>query len=146
MAAERLDIFEVLKNINNKNYNYIQNLDNDQQKQFSPYIVNQWLCCSNNPLQVVLMDKLVNRKFFKLYKHPNLIYKLFCVAAVDKSARYTWLYKKAAKDDSIEIISQYLTCSMRDARRFKDYYSSTEIKEMAEVLGYQPAEIKKLKV
>lgn len=146
MAAERLDIFEVLRNINKKNYNYVQDLDEDQRKQFSPYIVNQWLCCSNSALQIVLMDNLVNRRLFKLSKHPNLIYKLFCIAAVDKNARYTWLYKKAEKSDTIDIISKYLNCTKRDASRDKDYFSSTDIKEMIITLGYQPSEIKKLKV
>lgn len=146
MATERLDIFEVLRNINKKNYNYVQDLEDDQRKQFSPFVVNQWLCCSNSPLQIVLMDKLVNRRFFKLSRHPNLIYKLFCIAAVDKNARYNWLFKKAEKSDAIDIIAKYLDCSRRDASRYKDSFSQDDIKEMIVTLGYQPSEIKKLKV
>lgn len=142
---DKLDIFDVLKNINNKNFNYINDLSEDKKKMFSPYVVFQWLSSSNNPQQIMVLNH-INRIMFKLQDHPTLIYKLFCISSVNKFEKYNWIYKKEAKDESTKIISEFLGCSFKVAKLYKKIYNNHDIQKMAKDLGYQDREIKDLKL
>lgn len=144
--AVKLDMFEVLNNINAKNYNYLESLDPEVSKQFTPYVVLSWLSSSTDPLQIMLLQEFVNKRFFQLTNHPKLLYKLFCVTANNRNMRYNWIYKKQAKSDRVEIISQYFKCSTRVAKLYEPLYSCDNIKQMVDDLGYQPVEVKKLKI
>lgn len=144
--AVKLDIFEVLNNINAKNYNYLDSLDPDVSKQFTPYVVLSWLSSSTDPLQIMLLQEFVNKRFFQLSNHPKLLYRLFCITANNRNMRYNWMYKKQAKSDRVDILSKYFNCSTRVAKLYDPLYSSDDITKMVESLGYQSAEIKKLKL
>jgi hypothetical protein len=141
--AAKLDIFDVLRNINNKNFNYLDQVEDPSA--FTPYVVHGWLSSSTDPLQIMLLDEFVNKRYFKLAAHPELLYKLFCITARNRNMQYKWLYKKQANNDALNIVSEYLQCSKREAKLHIDSFTINDIKEMAEALGYQPAEVKKLK-
>lgn len=142
---ERLDIFEVLREINNKNYKYLDTLDDNLKKSFTPYVVFQWLQSTDEPNQILVLNH-ISPMIFDLQDHPELLFKLFCISSMNKYTRYSWIFPKATKDDSIDILSQYLECSPRNAKEYKEFYTKDDIIIMAKELGYQDAEIKKLKL
>ena len=142
---ERLDIFEVLREINNKNYKYLDNLEDNLKKSFVPYVVFQWLQSTDEPNQMIILNH-ISPMLFDLQDHPELLFKLFCISSMNKYTRYSWIFPKATKDDSIDILSQYLECSPRNAKEYKEFYTKDDIIIMAKELGYQDAEIKKLKL
>lgn len=142
--AAKLDIFDVLRNINNKNYHYLDQVEDPSA--FTPFVVHSWISSSTDPLQIMLLDEFVNKRYFKLSAHPDLLYKLFCITARNKNMKYNWLYKKQSSNDALTIIAEYLKCSKREAKLHIDSFTLDDIKEMADELGYQPAEIKKLKL
>ena len=142
---ERLDIFEVLREINNKNYKYLDTLDDNLKKSFTPYVVFQWLQSTDEPNQILVLNH-ISPMIFDLQDHPELLFKLFCISSMNKYTRYSWIFAKATKDDSIDILSQYLECSPRNAKEYKEFYTKDDIIIMAKELGYQDAEIKKLKL
>ena len=142
---ERLDIFEVLREINNKNYKYLDTLDDNLKKSFTPYVVFQWLQSTDEPNQMIILNH-ISPMIFDLQDHPELLFKLFCISSMNKYTRYSWIFPKATKDDSIDILSQYLECSPRNAKEYKEFYTKDDIIIMAKELGYQDAEIKKLKL
>ena len=142
---ERLDIFEVLREINNKNYKYLDTLDDNLKKSFTPYVVFQWLQSTDEPNQILVLNH-ISPMIFDLQDHPELLFKLFCISSMNKYTRYSWIFPKATKDDSIDILSQYLECSPRNAKEYKELYTKDDITKMAQSLGYQDAEIKKLKL
>lgn len=144
--TEKLDVFEVLNNINTKNYNYLSSLDDDIKKQFTPYVVHNWISSTTDPLQMILLQRFVNCRYFELANHPELIYKLFCVTATNRGMRYNWIYKKQSKTDTIDIIAKYLRCSKKEAQLREHFFSEADVKEMISDLGYQPSEVKKLKI
>ncbi len=141
----RLDIFEVLKQINQKNFNYLETLDDETKKGFVPYVVYQWLQSSNDAKQIEMLNH-INPMVFTLGEHPDLLFRLFCISSTNKYQKYSWIFKKFAKDDSNTIISQFLGCSKRVADHYKDMYTIDNVKEMAERLGYTDKEIQKLKL
>jgi hypothetical protein len=65
---------------------------------------------------------------------------------MNKYTRYSWIFPKSTKDDTLEILGKYLECSKRVATEYKEFYTIDDIKKMAQELGYQDAEIKKLKL
>lgn len=142
---ERLDIFEVLREINNKNYKYLDNLEDNLKKSFVPYVVFQWLQSTDEPNQMIILNH-ISPMLFDLQDHPELLFKLFCISSMNKYTRYSWIFPKATKDDSLDIISQYLDCSKRCAKEYKEFYTKDDIIIMAQELGYQDGEIKKLKL
>jgi hypothetical protein len=145
MSEDKLDIFEVLNNINKKNYHYYDNLSDRMKSMFSPYLVYQWMTSTNDPLQLMLLDRLVSRKLFVLNNHKDLLYKLLCIT-VGNSQRYSWIYKKSGNNEKINVIAKYLGCSKREAKLHSDFFSSNDIKDMLYDMGYQDDEIKKLKL
>lgn len=142
---ERLDIFEVLREINNKNYKYLDNLEDNLKKSFVPYVVFQWLQSTDEPNQMIILNH-ISPMLFDLQDHPELLFKLFCISSMNKYTRYSWIFPKATKDDSLDILSQYLDCSKRCAKEYKEFYTKDDIIIMAKELGYQDGEIKKLKL
>lgn len=142
MTEEKLDIFDVLTNINKKNYHFYSNLDDRMKAMFSPYVVYNWMTSSPDPLQIILMDRIIGEKVFTLSDHKELLYKLFCVT-VNKPVRYEWIYKKNADNEKISIIAEYLNCSKRVAKLYNDFYDKNDITEMLQDMGYQDDEIKK---
>lgn len=144
MEQDKLNIFDVLTQINKKNFHYLDTLSDDVRKQFSPYVVYQWLTCTDNPEQYALLAHLVNDKVLELSNHPGLVYKLFCATSCGPHTRYNWMYKKKGSSAPIKIVAEYLKCSNRVAKMHVSYFSKDDIIKMAKKLGYQDTEIKSL--
>lgn len=145
--TDKLDIFNVLKQIDNKNINFYDSLSDEHKKQFVPLLTMRWLS-SGNKLQTQLQNTILNPMVFRLHRHPSLLYKLMVATSDGKSKRYTWI-KKKSKDKSspitISVISSYYQCSKKDALRYKKQLHVDDILEMADELGYDKDQIKKLK-
>ena len=140
---EKLNIFDVLKQINAKNYNYLNDLPESLRNQFSSYMTYRWMYGTDNPEQLTLMGYYVNDKVLQLANHPNLLYKLYCTSSCNRNTRYSWVFPKKDSSVQIKIISEYLSCSYRVARLHLPSFTRDDIIEMAHELGYQDAEIKK---
>lgn len=140
---EKLNIFDVLKQINSKNYNYLNNLPESLRIQFNSYMTYKWLVGTDDPVQIMLIGDYVNDKVLTLAKHPDLLFKLFCTTS-DRHNRYSWIYPKKDSSESVKVIAEYLECSYREARLHLNSFTSDDIVQMANELGYQDAEIKKL--
>lgn len=141
---EKLNIFEVLKQINNKNFNYLDELPEKLSSQFNSYITYQWLTCTDNTAHFILLSKYVNDAVLELAQHPKLLYKLFCATSCGKNTRYNWKYKKKEASLKLQIVAEYFECSKRVASFHIEELSQQDIKTMAYELGYQESELKKL--
>lgn len=144
MESDNLNIFDVLSQINKKNFHYLESLPDDVRKQFSPYVVHQWLTCTDSSEQYTLLAHFVNDKVLELSNHPNLLFKLYCATSCGTYTRYNWIYKKKESSLPITVIAEYLKCSKRVAKMHLPGYEKADIVKMAKKLGYQDAEIKSL--
>lgn len=145
--SDKLEIFDVLKEIDKKNVGFYDGLSDEHKKQFVPLLTMRWLS-SGTKLQTQLQNAILNPMVFKLHRHPGLLYKLMVATSDGKSKRYTWI-KKKSKDKSaptvVAVISSYYQCSKKDALRYKKQLSEDDILEMADELGYDKEQVKKLK-
>ena len=144
-----LDIFSTIRNINKKNPTFFSSLTDNEKKGFFPYMIQRWLHTTTNTLQYILLNEYCN-KFINspLNKHPELIYKLLTVCGVNENIRYTYTApktKKSIKTFSIKIISEYYTVSTKVAEQYASVFSTEDVYEMGQYLGYQQTELNQLK-
>ena len=147
MADDRLNIFELLENIDKQNINYFKNLSDREKKQFVPVVVMQWLSCTSDPSQIVLLNEIVNKRIFSLYKHPELMYYLMTTCTSGSKKFYKW--KKPTKRNvkypkSVEVIKEALEYSTKRAMESLPMLSNDDILDIARDLGYQQDKLKEL--
>ena len=104
---------------------------NDEQKKFSPFIINRWLSMDNEFLEIV--------NFFQKYSigtlEPREVYKWYC-DMLPKGKRFN-KYIKGKKDkkyntELIDILVTHFECSKLQV---KDYLELIHKDELIEILG-----------
>lgn len=135
------DVFEVLKNIDYKNYGYYDSLTDEQKKEIQPYTLMRWKAITigngseNNLLNV---NEKVNKHFWELSKYKDLQWKLLCTCN-DKPTyqRHQWIPMcKNQKNKDYEMVKNFYV-DLTDAEvSFKfNGLSKTDIKQIKEYLG-----------
>lgn len=153
----KLDIFKLLGKISKDDKKYFDELSTEEQKAFVPRVVCQWLSGTSDKAQILGLD-YVNWYVDSLYKHPKLIYLLFCIAVNEladektnnrkRNSRYKWiklLSREKGKQEIVKLIQKEYGYSERDAIEVKDIFSDEDILELAKYHGYQKNEIAKIK-
>jgi len=149
VSDKKLDIFEVLNNINVKKRNYYQSLTEEEQKSLSPYVIMRWLSGTNDARQVYFLNEIVNPYVFALPNHKELLLKLMMICTSGRKVRYTWI-KQAKKKTSgqtklITLVQEYFGYSQRESADALSLLSNEDLLSYAEQLGYQKPEITALK-
>lgn len=143
----KLDIFEVLKNIDNGNIYYYDSLSDNEKKQLSMVVLFRWMTGTENTQQLKALDSIVNPFLYNLANHKDLIYKLMVIASSGTEKRYKWNPFKKVKDKLLtnKVISEYYGLSMSAARSYITMFDNETIIDMAKELGYDDTELKKIK-
>lgn len=147
MQNRKLDIFEVLSELNNKNYQFYDNLDNDTAKHFLPVVANRWMSCCDDSLQVYLDNEFVNPYIFSLQHHKSLIWKLMCIANSGVKKRYTWIKQPPTNKSStlaIDAICQYYNYNISQATQAFAILKKEEVILIASELGWSSDDISAL--
>lgn len=84
--ASTLKIFDILKELANKNYGFYDSLSEEDKKSISPYVLYQWLSTSTKNLPKF---NNINKYIFELQEHKDLLWKLLC--AVSGKNRCSWI-------------------------------------------------------
>jgi len=145
----KLNLFVLLAAIDNKDYNFYDNLSAQHKKQFVPLLTSRWLTGTHDRLQIILNNAMVNKYVFTLHKHPALLYKLMVASNTGEAGRYT--YPKTKKKDSVDqpvtvaVLQQYYGVSSKQAQEMIQYTHQGEVLEFAYQLAYDDTDIKKIK-
>lgn len=82
------DLFKALDALDRKDYNYLDNMTDEQQKKFVPYMMTHWMSAvkSSGAVQgyyVRSVDYYANMHLFNenVQKHPKLQWKMLCAAS-----------------------------------------------------------------
>lgn len=149
MAKERvLDIFDVLRSIDNRNFSYYEKLTKEQKDELekSMWMVMRWASCSNMDLQLQTINEYVNVHFNMLRKHPQLQHRLLQLAGAG-SLKRKWVKPHAApKKDKLRewIIEQYPTYSDDEIDLLIATNSKENFIDRAEQLGMDKKQIKEI--
>jgi hypothetical protein len=142
----KLDIFQTLGQIDNKNHNFYDELTIDQQKGFYPVIAMRWMSGTNVPLQVILLNELVNPYVYSLFNHKNLLFKLMTICTTKKQ-RYKWIKTNSDSHSCrhcIEVIKLHYGYNSQQAKEVFPLLSSTTIIDLASLHGLQKDEIQRI--
>ena len=115
----------------------------DEQKKFSPFIINRWLSMDKEFLEIVN----VFQKYAIGTLEPREVYKWYC-NVLPRGKRFNKYIKgkKEKKYDSelIDIISNHFKCSKLETKECLDLIDTEELKQILEMYGKDKKTIKRL--
>lgn len=147
MAAEKkLDLFWLLGQIDRKNYNLWDQLDADQRKEVSPYVLTMWMAGTNDPEQLVNLGMNVATRIFDFGGKTELLLKMLTAASTGPK-RYEWCAPKNTKKRklTVELIAKAYRMPLQHAEEVLPMFSNAELEELAKEQGFQADEMKDLK-
>ena len=115
----------------------------DEQKKFSPFIINRWLSMDKDFLEIV--------NYFQKYSigtlEPREVYKWYC-DMLPKGKRFN-KYIKGKKDkkyntELIDIMVMHFECSKSQVKDYLDLIAKNELIEILEKYGMNEKTIKRL--
>ena len=115
----------------------------DEQKKFSPFIINRWLSMDKDFIEIV--------NYFQKYAigtlNPREVYKWYC-DILPKGKRFN-KYIKGKRDkkydkELIDIISKHFECSNLQTKQYLELIDKEELKEILEMHGIDKKKIKRL--
>ena len=115
----------------------------DEQKKFSPFIINRWLSMDKEFLEIV--------NFFQKYSigtlEPREVYKWYC-DMLPKGKRFN-KYIKGKKDkkyntELIDIMVMHFECSKSQVKDYLNLIAKDELMEILEKYGMNEKTIKRL--
>ena len=115
----------------------------DEQKKFSPFIINRWLSMDKDFLEVVN----VFQKYAIGTLEPREVYKWYC-GILPKGKRFNKYikgkkYKKYDKE-LIDILVKYFECSKLHIKEYLTLISKEELKQILQMYGKDKKTIKRL--
>ena len=119
------------------------NFTDDEQKKFSPFIINRWLSMDKDFLEIV--------NFFQKYSigtlEPREVYKWYC-DMLPKGKRFN-KYIKGKKDkkyntELIDIMVMHFECSKSQVKDYLELIHKNELIEILEKYGMNEKTIKRL--
>ena len=126
--------------VNKKHWN---EFTEDEQKKFSPFIINRWLSMDKDFLEIV--------NYFQKYSigtlEPREVYKWYC-DMLPRGKRFN-KYIKGKKDkkyntELIDIMVQHFECSKSQVKDYLDLIAKDELMEILEKYGMNEKTIKRL--
>lgn len=146
MSDNKLDIFEVLKSIDNFDIDYFSELTPEQEKTLHPLVVMRWLSGTRDIKQITRINSVVNPFVFSLHKEKKLLTRLLLCCSTSKKT-YSWVKRKKQEraTSRSQLIQDYYDCTHKEALIYEKTISLEDLISMAEEVGYDNEEIKKLK-
>jgi len=126
--------------IHKKNWN---DFTEDEQKKFSPFIINRWLSMDKEFIEIV--------NYFQKYSigtlHPREVYKWYC-DVLPKGKRFNKYIKgkKSKKYDEwlIKLLCKYFECSRLQSMEYIELIDKQELKDILEMYGTDKKQINKV--
>lgn len=153
MAKEfKFDIFKLLNAADKKQMGYYSKLSADEKKSISMIVFMRWFSTISNSreleeYQLLAVNEYLNKDFWELSDHPELIYKLSCLMGIGATLRHEWL-PFASKKMSSKIINffgeVYPRLSWKEIDDVISKYTTEDFKELLIEYGIQKDEEKEL--
>ena len=142
------DLFEGLAKLSAGDLQWYDRLSPEDKKAAAPFVIARWMAGTSDQAQLIRINTFVNPYAFSLGQEKALLFKLLAAAATGSTKRYNWMKAPGAKSSTklrIEAIKQYYNVTTREANLYTANIASEDILEMAEELGWDQEELKKLK-
>tara|TARA_B100000700_G_scaffold320637_1_gene418293 strand:+ start:478 stop:897 length:420 start_codon:yes stop_codon:yes gene_type:complete len=115
----------------------------DEQKKFSPFIINRWLSMDKDFIEIVN----VFQKYAIGTLEPREVYKWYC-DVLPRGKRFNKYIKgkseKKFDKELVEIMSKYFECSKLQTKQNLELIDKVELKSILEMYGTDKKTIKRL--
>lgn len=141
-----VNIFDVLKRIDQRQEAYYDDMAEVDQKQLHPLVMTRWMSGTSDPAVIQMLNLTNNKYNFILAAHKPLLMRMLLISASGSSRRYQWLSKTkdTSTNRSLKVLREYYGCSLREAEGYVKMHTAGELAQMAEHVGWQDDEIKAL--
>jgi hypothetical protein len=145
MATAKLDIKRELNAVDLKNYNFYDNLTDEEKKAFSPYLLMRYISNVQGDRDtqewfIEMTNELVNKHHWTLSKnHKPLLWKLFAGIGTGATAYHPYL--AASKKEKANKIEKLL-CEIYPARKMDEIkllasmMDKKDIEELFDKMGF----------
>jgi hypothetical protein len=145
MATAKLDIKRELNAVDRKNYDFYDNLSDEEKKAFSPYILMRYTSNvqDDREIQEWFLDRTnecVNKHLWTLSKnHKSLLWKLFAAVGAGVPTYHPYLASgKKEKANKIEklLVEIYPTRKLEDVKILASMMSKQDCDELFDKMGF----------
>lgn len=143
--AAKLDIKRELKAVDTRDYDFYDNLSDEEKKAFSPYILMRYTSNvqGSADLQEWFLEttnEYVNKNHWTLSKnHKSLLWKLFAATGVGQTMYHPYLAAgKKGKANKIEklLVEIYPAMKMEDIKLLASMMDKSDIEELFDKMGF----------
>ena len=115
----------------------------DEQKKFSPFIINRWLSMDKEFIEIV--------NYFQKYAigtlEPREVYKWYC-DVLPRGKRFN-RYIKSKKDkkyntELVDVVTKYFECSKLQSKEYLEFLHKNELKELLTMYGIDKLKIERI--
>lgn len=145
--AEKIPLKEILGAMDRKDFDWYSKLDDDKKKQFSSWLFLRYASSAKgkDKDEVLLnTNEFVNKNYTDLYKHEDLMWKLFCLTSTGKKQFHEYIKppnSRIKKDTVTQFIAQtYPHMKGDEIELFRQLNSDDDIKQMARDTGMSDKE------
>ena len=145
MATAKLDIKRELRAVDTRDYNFYDNLTDEEKKAFSPFILMRYTAnvqgdASLQEWFLETTNEYVNKNHWELSKnHKPLLWKLFAGTGVGQSMYHPYLAAgKKAKANKIEklLAEIYPAWKLEDIKILASMMDKKDVEELFDKMGF----------
>jgi len=145
MATAKLDIKRELKAVDTKNYDFYENLTDEERKAFSPYILMRYTASVQGDRDIQewfleMTNEMVNKNHWDLSKnHKALLWKLFAATGAGVPCYHPYLAAgKKEKVNKIEklLVELYPAMKISDIKLMAKMMDDDDKKELFDKMGF----------
>jgi len=135
MSSKDYDLFEFFNRMNAGDFDYVDEMSDDEVKKLSPYVLLMWVrgakSAATRHIHVILTTLYCADKVYALAKHPRLLLKLFIAAncGIDKT-RYGFMKQNKVNDKTLDKIMQFYDVTLNEAEQYRRLLSEEDLKEL----------------
>jgi len=151
MATAKLDIKRELSAVDQKNYDFYDNLTDEEKKAFSPYILMRYTASVQGDRDtqewfLEMTNEMVNKHHWSLSKnHKPLLWKLFAAVGTGVNAYHPYLAAgKKEKAQKIEKLLSEINPSMKlsEIKQLAAMMDKKDIEELFDKMGFDKKQTK----
>lgn len=148
--AKELDIKDVLKAVDGRNYDFYDSLTEKQKKEFSPFILMRFTSNVNGDRDIQewfieRTNEMVNKDHWVLSKnHKELLWKLYAATGAGIPVFHPYLASQKTELDKIETLlgELYPTMKIEDIKFLSSMMDDNDREELFNKMGFDEAQKK----
>lgn len=149
--SDKLPLNDVLNAMDRRDFNWYANLSDEHKKMWSSWLFLRYASSINGKSRddaLLNTNEFVNKHYVDLYKHDELMWKLFCLTGSGKKEFHQWIKAPNSKkktDKVSEFISEvYPHLKNDEVELFMEINDENEIRQLALDVGKSEKELEEI--